>query len=106
MATKKKRNRLVSHDAGTVGAPYNFENRGILIDDWLKEQLAKQQNNTLIFLLRLFAFVVAATFSLIFLKGFGLVALTDELMTYLVGAGIAEVAGLLLMIIPKIFIKR
>lgn len=100
---KKKTDKAVAPRDGAPIAPVTFEARGIPIDDWLKEQRIGQQGHSLIFLLRLFAATVFATFLIFLLNGLGITKLPDEFMHWLGAATVGEVAGMVFVIVRKLW---
>lgn len=103
MATKKKKRKAIASNDGTPIGTIVFGERDISIEDWVKKQNIGHQSRTLNYLLPLFACTVVATFVLIFLKGSGHIILSDGFMQWLGGATISEVAGMLLIIVRKLW---
>lgn len=103
MSARKKKTASLSRQHGAPIAPLSFEDRGITIDEWIQEKHTTQQDYALRSLLRLFVGCVFLTFLLIFLKAFDSISLSHEFMMWLGGVTVAEVAGMVVMIIRRLW---
>ena len=95
----------MSDAAGTEGGQREITLEQIVRQQGLQIRLQRQklQNVTTYTLLAIFVLVNVATIVLFFLNGFGITELSDVAMASLVAATIAEVAGLLVIIMKGLF---
>lgn len=75
------------------------------VDQWVKPTRLVFQERIIDFLLRAYGFLLLTTMSIYFLQGFrlGKFWLSDSLLTWLAGATIGEIGGVLLLTFGAVF---